>query len=354
MQENGASAGAVAVARRFGATAFVSAFKRIGVVSLATLTSPFAANSNDQPILVNGSPAAVNVSDEGAKVDLTQNAGYAAVIKRIGSAFSPSIAGQPTFQWARNSSGDGQQFMFAFSIRNGCQACREVAVAHIRFDFDRSGRYVGSTLLALVGTADTSGAGSADRESGATRRNAREAPSRPVSPDSLITDHSVGPVRVGMTTVRVRRVLLGALIERGTNGDGATLYVVRRDTLLRMVLYPHPRTAWAKVDETTPLGSIEAMDPSFTTAEGAHPGMMLHDVEGIYGSLIAIRMSEVESHEFATFSKAPAGIAFRVSGDGKPAGIYASGESTTMRYDSSARVLSLIASRLGESRSDTR
>lgn len=345
MSQNEASSGAVRIGRQFNGHSFISEFKHMGLVSLATVTSPFMANSNDEPILVNGSPGLVDVSNESKSVDLTRDASYISLTKNFDYPFALSLASPPKFKRMRNSPLGGQQFVFVFTIKNGCQACSELAVAQIAFDFDRSGKYTGPKLLGIT-PAPQSRPLSADLGSSSEEKNRPISISR-VTPDFLITNDSVGPVRIGMPTARVRQVLPEAQIARGSNGDGAFLYVVRQGTRVQMVLYPLLETPWTKVNESTPVRSIEVMDPSYRTARGVHPGMLLRGVEAIYGKLSQISMSEVESHEFAAFPKLPEGIGILVSGENKAAGIYARGEHTTTQYDPSARVLRITVVKLG-------
>ncbi|MEO7507170.1 MAG: hypothetical protein ABIZ95_08045, partial [Pyrinomonadaceae bacterium] len=52
-----------------------------------------------------------------------------------------------------------------------------------------------------------------------------------------------------------------------------------------------------------------------------------------------ILLSEIESREFATFTKHPKGLTFQVEGPGTRAGVYAAGKNTTRRYVYGSRIV---------------
>ena len=55
-------------------------------------------------------------------------------------------------------------------------------------------------------------------------------------------------------------------------------------------------------------------------------------------------VSEIESREYATFDKQPAGIQLRVMNNDGMAGVYAEGENRTTRYGPNAYVFSISIS----------
>ena len=148
MKQNGASPEAVSLAERFNGESFVSDFRNLGRVGLATLVSPFQANANETPILVGGTPDIVNVSDETNKLNLNRSAAFAS-IKRVfpNAVFGATV---PRFEVIEELTSGGQRFMFLISVRDGCSACDEVAVARLALDFDQFGLYLGSKLLGVL------------------------------------------------------------------------------------------------------------------------------------------------------------------------------------------------------------
>lgn len=67
--------------------------------------------------------------------------------------------------------------------------------------------------------------------------------------------------------------------------------------------------------------------------------MFLRDVEGTYGKLTKITMSEIESREEAEFARVPLGITLRVGGENhSQAGIYLQGKRQTTQFYPSASI----------------
>jgi len=142
--------------------------KSLGRVSLATLTSPFQANANETPILVNGTPDVVDVSDEASKLDPDGNGTYASIKKIFPHAvFGGTV---PKFESVQSLAGGGQRFVFLISIRDGCSACDEVAIA-------------------LLHSAHAVGRGITRRSRPVGVRARRRFPTRPVArPNSDVLD----------------------------------------------------------------------------------------------------------------------------------------------------------------------
>jgi hypothetical protein len=343
MKQNGASAAAVAIAQRFHGESFITEFKAFGRVGLVTLTSPFRATANEAPVLVNGTPDLVDVSDEVNKLDPSGNATYASIKKIFPNAvFGATV---PKFENVQNLSGGGQRFVFLISIRDGCSACDEVAIAQIALDFDQFAAYLGAKLLSVsqAGTIAT-----ADAETSHSLGADQKSHVATVAPDRLITNDSVGPVRIGMTISQARGLLPQFHLERATIGDGTIAYHVFSGKQTVMFLIPALKSRTSnRLDAAALVHAIEVVDPGYMTKAGVHPGMPLRDVEAIYGKLLRISMNEIEMQEFAAFPRLPAGILIRVSAEDKPAGIYPRDERTTTSYDSTARVQAVLVSAIG-------
>ena len=184
------------------------------------------------------------------------------------------------------------------------------------------------------------------------------APAQPQisSPVGMITETSVGPVRLGMTVAQARTALPGLTLGRTTDGEGIALIAVKRGATRLMTLYAGETNPAAPIDERAVIEFVEAQDAGYRTAAGVHPTMPLREVERKYGKLEGIMLSEIEAREYATFANQPAGIKLRVraesgtaipSGAGRPysmAGTYGDGETKTNRYAPSAYVFGISIS----------
>jgi hypothetical protein len=196
---------------------------------------------------------------------------------------------------------------------------------------------------------------------------AAAAPKPPVPGNRLITDRSVGPVRIGMKLSEARRLLPGSVLQRQFDGDGLPwVAILQNDEVLMLVLADDPGadrngslaedlrhparllTTENRIDATHPIDVIQVFHPAFRTAEGVGPETPLQDVEQKYGKLRRIEWSEVEQREFAYFSHQPKHLQFRVDGGSAgEAGLYGKRKgatAVTRRYTPSARVLSVTVS----------
>ena len=155
----------------------------------------------------------------------------------------------------------------------------------------------------------------------------------------LITRNSAGPVHIGMTVAQARKAMPGVRFARTTDGEGMALIELKRGKTLEIILYAGEENAEKPISEKAKIEMISIFGPSYRTAEGVYPGMPLKEVEKVYGKLVRLTMSEIESREYAEFAHEPAGLSFRA---GLPeigiAGIYQEGSRETKSYQPSAVV----------------
>jgi hypothetical protein len=158
---------------------------------------------------------------------------------------------------------------------------------------------------------------------------------------TLITEKSIGPVRLGMTVARVRKLLPGYKLSRTSDGEGLALIAVERRGKTLMTLYAGESDPNRRINARAVIEHIEAIDASYRTLAGVHPGMSLRQVEKRYGKLKEITLSEIESREYASFEKQPAGVHLRVMSDSGTAGTYAEGGNSAKQHASNAYVFSI-------------
>lgn len=164
----------------------------------------------------------------------------------------------------------------------------------------------------------------------------------------LITATAAGKVKMGMTVAEVRSAVSPMTVSRTSDGDGVALIGVNLsaqqapglsdDERMVMMLYADEEDAQAPINENARISNIEVWDKTYKTDKGVHVGMLLKDVESIYGRVRDISRSEIESREYATFTNQPAGISFRASYD---AGKYRAGEYTSTEYNPAATIYSI-------------
>jgi hypothetical protein len=52
-----------------------------------------------------------------------------------------------SFKGQKQLSGGGKRFIFQFLIQNGCRACEPLGSAYVAYDFDVSGRFLGTKIM---------------------------------------------------------------------------------------------------------------------------------------------------------------------------------------------------------------
>ncbi|MEZ5347410.1 MAG: hypothetical protein R2681_17825, partial [Pyrinomonadaceae bacterium] len=159
---------------------------------------------------------------------------------------------------------------------------------------------------------------------------------------NLITGSSAGEVRIGMTVGEARNAMRGYTFSRATDGEGIALIEVKRRNQTYLTLYAGEFDPNSAIDNSAKIEFIEVWSRLYRTAEGVFPGMRIQEAEQRYGELVSIMRSEIESREFARFTKQPKGIDFRVENRNSAAGAYQSGDSMTTRYSPNAYISSII------------
>ncbi|HLW59459.1 MAG TPA: hypothetical protein VKV57_05970 [bacterium] len=338
MEQSAASAQAIEFSRSLGGEGYLEALRALGRVDLATIAYPFRANDNEVPALINGKPPVVDVQSSAASLVLAGDPYYDTILRRHPNA--RWLGDVPSFKEMTTLPQGGQRFVFTFALRDGCHACAILGKAWLAMDFD------GAAILQRPVRLGCTDPGAIGPPHAAAQKEPQGAPAstNPVPSDHLIAPASVGPVRVGMTIAQAQIALHGLEVAKGTNGDGAVIYVVRHGTQRVMVLFPLPKQAWDPVNERTGIHGIEVYAPTYATAGGVHPGMRLRDLEPVFGKLLRVQRSEIESQEFALFPKLPQGMGIRVPAG---TGIYAAGENTTTHYALTAQVLSIVVTWTG-------
>ena len=152
MRQHGAPEAAIAFNKATGGNAYATKFQPSmmhGRVAVMYGTNPFMANSNDQVFFVNGVPAVISADDEAMKIDTKKDSSFQAMRKVFPNAFLfPHVEQKAVEEGVSKDS--GQSFTFAAPILDGCHACERLAVAHLRYEFDKDGRLSGVKIDGIV------------------------------------------------------------------------------------------------------------------------------------------------------------------------------------------------------------
>src|SRR5918994_661394 len=85
---------------------------------------------------------------------------------------------------------------------------------------------------------------------------------------TLITEKSIGPVRLGMTVARVRKALPGYKLSRTSDGEGLALIAIERRGKTLLTLYAGESDPSHRINERAVIEHIEAIDAGYLTSAG--------------------------------------------------------------------------------------
>ena len=152
----------------------------------------------------------------------------------------------------------------------------------------------------------------------------------------------MGGVRLGMTLDDARRALPGVVFERRSDGDGAALVGVALGKDDELVLWADEDDPGRPIDWSRPIVTIMTFSAAFHTREGVHAGSLVTDVIPIFGPVLEISVSDIESRQFVTFERQPAWLTFRLD----YSGLFPPGARSTTRFRPGAKVLGIVISSL--------
>jgi hypothetical protein len=161
MQAAGASPEAVAFMRAVDNDGFMRDFRKTGRVDIAFAFYPFAANENQHCLLVNGTPNLIDVDDYKLlpKDALARNPAYSALRRKFPNlAVFPGDRSGTKFVTAENLPDGGQRFVVPYTLVDGCHACARTGALRLAFNFDRSGKFLGTKVAdvtSLVGATQS-------------------------------------------------------------------------------------------------------------------------------------------------------------------------------------------------------
>ena len=153
MKQMGASPEALRFTALTDTTGYVRHFINSGKVDIAFVYYPFRANVNLGVTLVNGDPAMIDV-DDFQYVDLTLLKKDSTYLKIVGDYPDAAVWPGDRFHFDRpkleSLPGGGQRFIVRYNLQNGCHACAHIGLVDFAFDFDRGGRFIGTSLVRVL------------------------------------------------------------------------------------------------------------------------------------------------------------------------------------------------------------
>jgi len=153
MQAAGASPQAVAFMHAIHDNGFLRDFKNSGRVDIAFAFFPFAANENQHCLLVNGIPSVIDVDDYNLlpKNELAKNPAYASLQRKFPNlAVFPGDRSGTDFITANDLPDGGQRFLVPYVLVDGCHACARTGALQLAFDFDKTGKFLGTKVAGVT------------------------------------------------------------------------------------------------------------------------------------------------------------------------------------------------------------
>ena len=135
----------------------------------------------------------------------------------------------------------------------------------------------------------------------------------PAAAECLIQKDSIGGIKLGQSLKQVKPKFPKAKLER-TSDDEDVAYVaitLSKDVMV-IALQDGDDNPDSPIKLHKKIDSLETYSSACHTVSGVHPGMKIKDAEAKLGKVKKIIMSEIESREYAIFTRHPKHFDFRM------------------------------------------
>jgi hypothetical protein len=153
MQNGGATLEALAFTRQTSNLGYLRDLLDLGPVAVAFVHFPFRANENQGAYIVNGIPAMIDIDQTSllAQDELQRNLTYGLIAQGAPQvSIWPGDRSGTTFVVTKRLPMGGVRVTVPYVLRNGCRACDTLGTATFAFDFERSGRFLGTKLIGVT------------------------------------------------------------------------------------------------------------------------------------------------------------------------------------------------------------
>lgn len=133
----------------YGIYGYLEKFQEMGKVDLGIITYPDRANTNSEYCLLNGSPSVIftAIDKDEFQSDMKQSVLYSeAKAQNLDIDIWPLA---PKFLEKKVLSNGNEEYVFEYSLINGCRICRTVYSANIGFDFDANGIFLKTRFIGI-------------------------------------------------------------------------------------------------------------------------------------------------------------------------------------------------------------
>lgn len=162
-----------------------------------------------------------------------------------------------------------------------------------------------------------------------------------VVPQLVFRESGLDKVQLGMTLEDARDALPGSIWKRATDGDGLALIEVFFGRERIMQVFAAEESPSSPVDWKRKITYIESFSPVAVTADGVAVGSSVSAAEKVYGPLLGLSRSEIESREYVKFVKQPMYLIIRSN----YGGIYDDTSRQTIKYKANTAIYSIAISR---------
>jgi len=124
--------------------------KKFGNLTVVHL-SVVGADHNDAFAIVTPQNKVIDIDDYAilSGIDVKKDPSFKAVTQKFPSADS-LWPGNHQYPESKTLDGGIQQLQFTYRLLNGCHACEVAGIAHVAFNFDADGNFLGTQLLSIV------------------------------------------------------------------------------------------------------------------------------------------------------------------------------------------------------------